>query len=232
MSSDPKGALLPDFLVKLFSHLVDEHASLISETHSLGKNVEHVKDVVRMQQSLARVGDVIEAVDLAECAEDAIKLNDIDIDRHEVEVIRRIDAVAAVVTNEHKLLQILVNLLRNAVQAVAEVTAREKKITMHLRQRNEGTVQIDVQDNGVGFAAENTSRLFSYGWTTKSDGHGFGLHAAATAAKELGGTLDAFSEGPGHGALFTLILPIRQDSLETDHEHERGILESADPDRR
>jgi signal transduction histidine kinase len=68
-------------------------------------------------------------------------------------------------------------------------------------------VRITIADNGVGIAAEHLTRIFNHGFTTKKDGHGFGLHSGANAAKEMGGTLTAHSDGSGKGAEFTLELP-------------------------
>jgi len=64
-----------------------------------------------------------------------------------------------------------------------------------------------VTDNGVGIEAGSLPKLFAHGFTTRSDGHGFGLHSAANAAGEMGGRLSAASDGPGCGATFTLELP-------------------------
>jgi signal transduction histidine kinase len=64
-----------------------------------------------------------------------------------------------------------------------------------------------VRDNGVGIPAENFARIFTFGFTTRKDGHGFGLHSSVNAANELGGTLRGESGGPGQGAVFTLELP-------------------------
>jgi signal transduction histidine kinase len=69
-------------------------------------------------------------------------------------------------------------------------------------------VLLSVIDTGVGIAQENLERIFNHGFTTRKDGHGFGLHSSALAAKELGGMLHAESAGPGQGATFTLTLPL------------------------
>jgi C4-dicarboxylate-specific signal transduction histidine kinase len=69
-------------------------------------------------------------------------------------------------------------------------------------------VKIVVLDNGVGIPAQNLTRIFSHGFTTRKEGHGFGLHSGAIAARELGGSLVAGSEGVGQGASFSLELPV------------------------
>lgn len=84
-------------------------------------------------------------------------------------------------------------------------------MTMRVAQ-DDGHVRIAVSDNGVGIPPENLTRIFHHGFTTKRDGHGFGLHSGALAAKELDGTLSVASEGVGKGATFTLELPLEQEA--------------------
>jgi signal transduction histidine kinase len=86
-------------------------------------------------------------------------------------------------------------------------------------------VHIVVSDNGVGIAPETLVRVFEHGFTTKKDGHGFGLHGAALTAQELGGTLSAASEGPGRGATFTLDLPLGAARVD-EPSRPRGRLKS------
>ena len=89
---------------------------------------------------------------------------------------------------------------------------KDKRLTMQVRAAN-GRVQIAVMDNGVGIPAENMTRIFNHGFTTREKGHGFGLHSAALAAREMGGTLNAHSDGPGQGATFILELPLQPESV-------------------
>jgi signal transduction histidine kinase len=65
-----------------------------------------------------------------------------------------------------------------------------------------------VTDNGIGIPAENFKRLFEHGFTTKQEGHGFGLHSCALAVRELGGDIQTRSDGIGTGATFSLRLPL------------------------
>ena len=112
---------------------------------------------------------------------------------------------------KRKVLQILTNLLRNAKYAVDGTTAPKKRIKIATRIEDQGFVAIAVTDNGVGIAAENLTKIFAHGFTTRKEGHGFGLHSGALAAKEMGGELTVHSDGPGRGATFTLTVPIACD---------------------
>jgi signal transduction histidine kinase len=73
---------------------------------------------------------------------------------------------------------------------------------------SKNTLRISVIDNGIGIPAENRTRIFNHGFTTRKDGHGFGLHSGALAATEMGGSLSVHSDGPMTGAAFTLELPL------------------------
>jgi signal transduction histidine kinase len=114
-----------------------------------------------------------------------------------------------ILVDKHKVLQILVNVIRNAKYACDESPGADKRVTVCVRANN-GTMLISVTDTGCGIPAENIERIFSHGFTTRKDGHGFGLHSCALAAKDLGGALLATSAGPGQGATFSLTLPITQ----------------------
>jgi Signal transduction histidine kinase regulating C4-dicarboxylate transport system len=110
--------------------------------------------------------------------------------------------------DKHKVLQILVNLIRNAKYAMEECGRDRKKLVVGIETTPEGGVRVTVTDNGQGILSENLVRIFSHGFTTKKDGHGFGLHTSALAASEMQGSLSAQSDGPGTGATFTLELPL------------------------
>jgi C4-dicarboxylate-specific signal transduction histidine kinase len=162
-----------------------------------------------MQQSYAKFSSVLETLAVAQVVEDALQMNDAALRRHEVEVVRDFQKVPLVTLDKHKVLQILVNLIRNAKYALDEKAGPEAKylrVSIGLIEGNR--VKIAVADNGIGIKPENLNRVFAHGFTTKRDGHGFGLHMGALAANEMGGTLKAYSEGPGQGAVFVLELPI------------------------
>lgn len=207
IAEDERGRQLPEFLRLLADHLQQEQDELSSEIDSLAKNVEHIRDIVAAQQSFAGVSATIEDVDLAELLDDAVKLNSSPISRHDIEVIREYSNVPQVSLDRPKLLQILVNLISNAKDALVENGQSSRRLTLRLWNGDDDHVRIEVADNGVGIPTENLARIYTHGFTTKKEGHGFGLHSCATAAKEMGGTLDVKSDGPGTGATFVLDLP-------------------------
>ena len=216
-ATDPKGAELPGYLHQLSEHLVRERQTVTTELDSLCKNIAHIKGIVAMQQSFAKVSGVSETVPVPELVEDALRMNAASLTRHTVAVRREFAALPVITVDKYKALQILVNLIRNAKQACEDSGRDEKQMTLRISEAGD-RVRISVTDNGVGIPPENLTRIFSHGFTTKSDGHGFGLHSGALAAKEMGGTLRVHSEGVGHGATFTLELP--QPTLNRHHDLE------------
>jgi signal transduction histidine kinase len=141
--------------------------------------------------------------------------------RHQLQLMRDYAAdVPEILVEKHKVLQILVNLIRNAKYACEESDTPDKLLTVRIIN-GDNRVRITVEDNGVGIPPENLARIFSHGFTTRKNGHGFGLHSGALAAQELGGCLTALSEGPGRGATFTLELPAQPASAHGNCSHSR-----------
>ena len=209
LTEDEKGKHLPGYLVKLGEHMVQEQALVLEELTSLTNNIEHIKAIVAMQQSDASAGGVLELVSLAELLEDALQLNAAILTRDEIQVVREFADLPPAVVDRHKVLQILVNLVRNAKHALSQSDRKDKRLTVRFGEAGGGHVRIEVSDNGVGIPKANLTKIFASGFTTKRDGRGFGLHSAALAAKEMSGSLMVHSDGVGHGAAFTLDLPLK-----------------------
>ncbi len=206
LTSDPKGKQLPGYLGQLAEHLVAEQATVLKELHLLHENIEHIKDIVVMQQSYAKISGIVETVKITDLVEDALRLNLGALQRHGVEVLREFEDIPPIDVEKHKILQILVNLVRNAKYACDESLRTDKKMTLRVT-RSDDLVKIAIIDNGIGIPAENLTRIFNHGFTTRKEGHGFGLHSAVLAAMEMGGSLKVHSDGRDQGASFTLELP-------------------------
>ena len=197
LTNDPRGQRIPPFLIKLAGHLAAEQEGFLKELAALTKNIEHIKEIVAMQQSYARVAGVLEPLAPVQLMEDALQLNEAALARHRIRLVREFAEVPPVLVDKHKVLQILINLIRNAKYALDQGKPEEKRLTLGIDLAGPERVQIFVRDNGVGIAPENLTRIFGHGFTTKKEGHGFGLHSGANAAKELGGSLRAHSDGLG-----------------------------------
>ena len=214
LTNDPKGKLLPAYLDTVANQLNGEQTDLIKEMESVGQHIEHIKEIVAMQQSYAKVSGAYEILSVTDLLEDALQINLTSFDRHNIELVRDFaPGLPNVSVDRHKVLQILINLLRNAKHAAEDGDASDKKIFISVLQAAKDQVKIVVRDNGIGIPSENLPKIFNHGFTTKKDGHGFGLHSGANAAKEMGGSLSAHSDGPGQGAEFTLTLPVATHQL-------------------
>lgn len=207
IASDDRGKRLPTYLAQLSSQLLADREGALKELASLVKSLEHIKDIVRMQQSYATHGGVVESVAVADLVNDSVRLNEEAFSRHGVTLACEFEEMPAITVDKHRVLQILVNLIRNAKYACEDSGRNDKRITIRVTPCALG-VAIAVVDNGVGIPTENMTRIFSHGFTTRPGGHGFGLHSAALAAQELKGSLGVASDGPGCGATFRLELPI------------------------
>jgi PAS domain S-box-containing protein len=207
-TEDPRAEQIPGYLALLDDQLEQERTTISSELGHLRKHIEHIKDIVAMQQSYAKVSGVSETVPICELVEDALRMNAGALFRHGLQLVREFDAKPTVVVERHKVLQILVNFIRNAKYACDDSGRPDKVMTVRVTADDE-RVRISIKDNGIGIPAENLTRIFAHGFTTRQDGHGFGLHSGALAAKELGGAIHVHSDGPGLGATFTLEIPLK-----------------------
>jgi PAS domain S-box-containing protein len=207
ITSDPRGKHLPAYLAELSEHLLADQEVTLNELHALSKNIEHIKEIVTMQQSYAKISGLKEIIKVSDLVEDSLRLNAGALQRHGVEVVREFEDVPAINIEKHKVLQILVNLVRNAKYACTESGRPDKKLTVRVSNGGHG-LKISVIDNGVGIPPELLARIFNHGFTTRKEGHGFGLHSGALTAQEMNGSLTVQSDGLGRGASFTLELPL------------------------
>jgi C4-dicarboxylate-specific signal transduction histidine kinase len=207
VSNDPRGKHLPVYLTQLADQLLTDQRASLQELDLLRKNIDHIKEIVVMQQSYSKLVGVPQRLTVVSLVEDALRMNTGAFTRHGVSVKCEFDDVPEIVVEKHKVLQILINLLRNAKYACEASPRRDKQVVIRIANQPDG-VRISVADNGIGIHPDHMTRIFSHGFTTKRDGHGFGLHSGALAARDLGGALRAASDGLGRGATFTLDLPL------------------------
>jgi len=206
---DQKGRMLPDYLNKLAEALAAEQQSIIEELAQLTKGIDHIKDIVATQQPYAGTYGVIGPVLVSDLIDDALRLSAAALSRHQVTVVKEFTDIPLLLLDKHRVLQILINLITNAKYAMDGVLDRQHQLTLRLHMVPGHSVQIQVADNGEGIPPENLTSIFEHGFTTRKDGHGFGLHSSALAAHEMGGNLTARSEGLGKGATFTLEVPMK-----------------------
>jgi signal transduction histidine kinase len=208
MTEDENGRHVPSHLDRLGAHLLDEHYKLLERVKLLTESVQHIKEIVATQQNYAKVSGVWETVRLPEIVEDALRMCCEALARHDIKVTRDYHEVPPATLDRHKVLQILFNLLDNAKLACTGRNDVEPQITIRIRRQYDERISIEVADNGIGIAPENMAHIFTQGFSTRKDGHGFGLHSSLLAAQDMGGSLTVQSDGPGHGAAFVLEIPL------------------------
>ena len=205
LENDPRGREVRSYLTSLGENLCAENRALVADTQAIAGHVEHIAKIVAAQQSYARRGGVTEEVDVTELVDQAIAFN--FTDSTDVTVMRDYQFAPRLTLDRHKLIQILGNVLSNARHALRDQTRGQRMLTVRIRAMA-GSFAIDIEDSGIGIETAVLQRLFEFGFTTKKDGHGFGLHASANLAQELGGELSGHSNGPGRGARFSLRMPL------------------------
>ncbi|MFY0577319.1 sensor histidine kinase [Cystobacter fuscus] len=200
VAQDSRGRHLLPFLDKLGQNLLDERGHMLELLGDIGRYTEHIGDIVKVQQNHARMPRLQEPVILPELVEDALRINAAGLSRHQVKVERQWASLPSVLTDKHKVLMILVNLFSNAKYAMDGVPPEERLLAVKLELAAAADrIRIEVRDTGMGIAPEQLTRIFQYGFTTRQEGHGFGLHSSALAAQEMGGSLTVRSEERGTG---------------------------------
>ncbi len=216
IEKDQRGSHIPAFLATLSEILSEDQRGLLAEMASLAQNVEHIKQIINVQQTHAKLGRTAVDVNLPHAIEDALQVTCGSLKQGLIEVQREFSGPEILVGDKHALLQILINLFSNAKHALLANRPTNPVITIRtlgFRNGDRDWIRIEVHDNGAGIPQENLTRIFNHGFTTKSNGHGFGLHASANSAKQMGGTLGVVSEGPGRGATFTLEFPVKSEAV-------------------
>jgi signal transduction histidine kinase len=241
LSNDDKGRKLPAYLEALAQAADEDQAVIVSELESLQSNVDHIKAVITRQQSQAKQAlGVVESVSLANLVDEALKLafpralSTEGQPGHATNIVRSYDDMPRVKVDRHKLFQTLANLLGNARDAIDTAgladDATERRgpgcVTVEIKRAGPMRFSIEITDNGCGILADDLARIFTFGFSTKPGGHGFGLHASAIATAEMGGTLTAHSAGLGQGATFRIELPFRAPGSGTGSEDFSSSLET------
>ena len=206
LTADPRGQHLPTYLPALSAQICSFVQAALAEIDTSEELLQHLRDVVSAQEVHAHVGTIREPVDLQELI-NAILVGEALELPPTVEVVRRYEDLPLIHTDRHKLLFILMNLLNNARDAVLASAGHSGRIVVRLEREGNHALAV-VEDTGVGMSPDVLSRLWRFGYTTKSNGQGFDLHNSANAAREIGATITAHSDGPNEGSRFIIRLPI------------------------
>jgi len=208
VSNDPRGRRMAELIVELGAALSRENETVRKKLTTLVESHGHIRQIIALQQTYAGVSGVKEQVSLASLVADAVQLYSESFRKHRIDVrLEDPDGLPELRVEKHKVLQIVINLLQNARDALEGCSDRRPEVIVRFFRPDAHHQTLHVVDNGEGIARDNLDRVFNYGFTTKRGGHGFGLHGCANLARERGGKLAATSDGPGRGAAFSLTLP-------------------------
>jgi ligand-binding sensor domain-containing protein/signal transduction histidine kinase len=208
IASDSKGKMLPTYLLEVGESLKKEQNTYLNELSNLHNGINRIEEIIAVQQNYAGVSGLVESLSLSKMMDDVLKMDQNIFDNHKIKVIKHYNKVPNISVEKGKLIHIFINLIKNAWESLVIKDSEDKTITINISEDKNKTYQIvEIIDNGIGIAKENLSKIFSYGFTTKKNGKGFGLHTSALAISELNGRITAGSDGENKGAKFTVIVP-------------------------
>jgi signal transduction histidine kinase len=208
LTSDPKGKLLPDYFSKAGDKLGMEHEILEYEVVLLLEKIAMIKNVVDTQQEYAYSGLYMEQINLISIIEDTLKIQGNSFKKHRIHIRKKYpeEKKTLILAQKTKVVDILVNCFKNAWEAMEDNNGK-RELSIEVGQQENDSICVRISDNGKGITAENLKKIFSFGFSTKDDGYGFGLHSCAIFMSEMGGKISADSNGPGKGTTLTLVFP-------------------------
>lgn len=233
LATEGRSHKLVEFLQRALQRLAAEQSEVLSEAQSLAQKVEHIKGIIHAQQVYAKQVPFRERVHLGQLIEDVILLHSESFQKHSIEI--RVDSGKAptITVEKAKLLQVIDNIVKNAIESIVASGAAERRIRVRVETPDAEQIRISVSDTGGGIRHDHLERIFSYGFTTKATGNGFGLHASALAIAGAGGRIFAESAGVGQGATFVVELPCEKPEAEsgkaptnTESASESGVSQS------
>lgn len=214
-----RGQLIPDYLMALAALLTEEVKKNNTEIDHLIKNIQHINDIVsRQQQTISGISGIVEENYLPDLVDMALDMSLNFPENRDIIVVKKYTNCPVIVSDKSKLLQILINLLTNAKDSLLKTSNPKKMIRITIDTDALGKLCLKITDNGEGIAPTHLPHIFSFGFTTKINGHGFGLHSCVLSVQELGGAIRVESLGIGKGATFYVTLPL------TNTGREQGVF--------
>lgn len=206
-SEDEKGKHIIEYLTLYAKQNEIKKEDLISEINSLAKNFSLVRTFIDKQLTGEKAPRITEPTNISEVLSTILAIYNDKIQKLQIKTFTKNKVATRVNTDNFKLEEILAHLVLNAIESLAKTNQTDKFIKITATKEQEMLI-VKVCDNGTGISSTNISHIFDFGYTTKGIKSGFGLQASQIAAKDLGGTLEAFSKGLNRGATFTLKIPL------------------------
>ncbi len=210
LTKDEKGKKLCDYLIMLQKSFAQDHDKSKQEVACLKEKVQMIKDVISTQQEYAKGTSYSEEIDIGALIEDAIKVEQSSLNKTSIGLTKNLEVLPKCRVHKTKLLQVMTNLIKNAKEATLEVDRAgvERNIVIESGLMDTSHAFIKVIDNGCGISKSHIDKVFQHGFTTKQNGHGFGLHASVIAMNEMSGNIAVESDGPNQGTTFTVTVPL------------------------
>lgn len=203
ITNDEKGKVIPKYLKTLELELLNEKKKVQDEIKSLQNKVDVIKNILNIQQKMARVNAHDEENRLEEIIDFAHTILSRSLLKRDIKVIKDLDGSLRVKGIRSKLIHVFVNLLKNAMESLVVSGTSDKHIKIRSYPEKDKII-VEIEDNGRGIKKDMLKEIFKFGVTTRDEGYGFGLHACANTMNEIDGKISAVSEGEGKGAKFIL----------------------------
>ncbi|MCB1042573.1 MAG: GHKL domain-containing protein [Acidobacteria bacterium] len=208
ISQHEQGSKMPDVLARLAPILAAKQEEFLLEVKVLREQLEHINDIIDSQQEVEWSSRTLEATDIPFLVENVVQMFAGRFGEQGIEINQDLKPLPQVSVYRSDFLQIMTNLVKNAGEAMSQNGSKRKTLTVKTYRRGP-VVVVEVKDTGHGIVASELERLFEFGYSTKTDGHGFGLHYCARVIDRIGGVLRAESPGRGMGATFVIEIPIQ-----------------------
>ncbi len=211
IANDPQGQKVLPFLLTLSHDFKVADEKLRQTVGRIRNRTRHIVDIIRTQNSYQQTSGTSKDINLAAAISDALKMLQDSIDKRQIKIeIDCENAPAEIRIQESQFHQMLVNLIKNAIEAIDELAnsgGLTEEPRIQIRVYIDGDyLCIDIRDNGIGLASEDIDKIFAAGFTTKKHGNGLGLHSSANFVISSGGRILPFSEGEGKGTTIRIML--------------------------
>ena len=209
VTNHPQGRRVLPFIQALASDLHEVDADLKGTVRRIRDKTTHIVDIIRTQKAHDNLSDNRKDINLAEAFSSAINVLSESIEKRNIQVeIDCENAIGEIRIQESQFHQMIVNLVKNSIEAIGELDEPNEDSFIRIRARSDAdSLSIDVADNGIGIGAGQAKTIFAAGYTTKLKGTGLGLHSSANFVIANGGKISALSEGFGKGMTIHIELP-------------------------
>ncbi len=208
IAKDKRGRMIPTYLLRLEAAHREEAKALHDEARIILENTATISKIIHLQQDYASGPTFSEMGDLNALVTRTLDMTKVSLRRHQIELKTLYGDIPELPLQQTKLVQVLNNLLQNAKESVLHNEETNRWIEVRTWTGKDGFAWVSVRDNGIGIDKDAIENLFKFGYTTKTDGHGFGLHCSILFMHEMNGEMKVRSDGRDLGAEFLISLPV------------------------